>query len=174
MAAQLSRSAPFGGAQGNLAPIAKWNDLKSRYRQRVTAGSTLHSAIMKFISFRHKDKIAAGMIVAEGVLDLAAAGRAAGESTDLSSVLAIIRGDAEALACCRRLAERPAASGDALLPATQVQKLAPRSVINLLKLAFRLATLPLADPVAAPVGAVVLGSPSSVLIRDSSLLRAPP
>jgi 2-keto-4-pentenoate hydratase/2-oxohepta-3-ene-1,7-dioic acid hydratase in catechol pathway len=80
---------------------------------------------MKFISFRRKDQIAAGLVVAEGVLDLAVAGRAAGEKADLSSVLAIIRGDAEALACCRRLGERAATSGDALLPAAQVQKLAP-------------------------------------------------
>ena len=63
---------------------------------------------MKFISFRRNDQIAAGLVVAEGVLDLAAAGRAAGEKADLSSVLAIIRGDAEALACCRRLAQRAA------------------------------------------------------------------
>ena len=80
---------------------------------------------MKFISFRRKDQVAAGLIVPGGVLDLAAAGTAAGEALDLSSVLSIIRGDAEALACCRRLAERAAMSGDALLPAAQVQKLAP-------------------------------------------------
>jgi 2-keto-4-pentenoate hydratase/2-oxohepta-3-ene-1,7-dioic acid hydratase in catechol pathway len=80
---------------------------------------------MKFISFRRNDQIAAGLVVAEGVLDLAAAGRAAGEKADLSSVLAIIRGDAEALDSCRRLAERAAVGGDGLLPAAQVQKLAP-------------------------------------------------
>src|ERR1700689_4601024 len=80
---------------------------------------------MRFISFRHKDQIAAGLIVPEGVLHLAAAGKAAGETVDLSSVLAIIRGDAPALAACTRLAAGSASSGDALLPAAQVQKLAP-------------------------------------------------
>jgi 2-keto-4-pentenoate hydratase/2-oxohepta-3-ene-1,7-dioic acid hydratase in catechol pathway len=80
---------------------------------------------MRFISYRHKDHIAAGLIVPEGVLDLAAAGKAAGETVDLSSVLAIIRGDAETLAACKRLAARSASSGEALLPAAQVQKLAP-------------------------------------------------
>src|SRR5450631_3922382 len=79
---------------------------------------------MQFISFRYKDKIAAGLIVREGVLDLAAAGKAAGEKADLSSMLAIIRGDAPALAACERLAGA-AHSGDALLPVAQVQKLAP-------------------------------------------------
>jgi 2-keto-4-pentenoate hydratase/2-oxohepta-3-ene-1,7-dioic acid hydratase in catechol pathway len=80
---------------------------------------------MRFISFRHKDQIAAGLVLPEGVLDLATAGKAAGETADLSSVLAIIRGDAPALAACKRLAARSASSGDALLPAGQVQKLAP-------------------------------------------------
>jgi 2-keto-4-pentenoate hydratase/2-oxohepta-3-ene-1,7-dioic acid hydratase in catechol pathway len=59
------------------------------------------------------------------VLDLAAAGKAAGETADLSSVLAIIRGDAQALAACKRLAAQSASSGEALVPAAQVQKLAP-------------------------------------------------
>ena len=80
---------------------------------------------MKFISFRYHDQIAAGLIVPEGVLHLAVAGKAAGETVDLSSTLAIIRGDAEALAACKRLAARAAQSGDALLPMSQVQKLAP-------------------------------------------------
>jgi 2-keto-4-pentenoate hydratase/2-oxohepta-3-ene-1,7-dioic acid hydratase in catechol pathway len=80
---------------------------------------------MRFISYRHKDHVAAGLIVPEGVLDLAAAGKAAGETADLSSVLAIIRGDAEALAVCKRLAARSGSSGEALLPAAQVHKLAP-------------------------------------------------
>lgn len=80
---------------------------------------------MKLISFRYKDQIAAGVIVAEGVLHLAAAGKAAGETADLSSMLAIIRGGPEALAICKRLAARAAQGGDALLPLSQVQKLAP-------------------------------------------------
>src|SRR6202166_3710113 len=80
---------------------------------------------MQFISFRYKDQIAAGLIVREGVLHLAAAGKAAGETVDLSSMLAIIRGDAQALAACERLVAAAAHSGDALLPLAQVQKLAP-------------------------------------------------
>ncbi len=80
---------------------------------------------MKFISFRYKDQIAAGLIVPEGVLHLAAAGSVAGETADLSSVLAIVRGGAEALAACKRLAARATHNGDALLAMAQVQKLAP-------------------------------------------------
>src|ERR1700687_423902 len=81
--------------------------------------------VMKLISFRYRAQIAAGLIVPEGVLHLAVAGKAAGESADLSSMLAIIRGGAEALAACKRLAARAAQSGGALLAMTQVQKLAP-------------------------------------------------
>ena len=80
---------------------------------------------MKFITFRHKDQIAAGVVVAEGVLNLAAAAKAAGETADLSSTLAIIRGGEESLAICRRLASHAAQSGEALLPMSQIQKLAP-------------------------------------------------
>jgi hypothetical protein len=39
---------------------------------------------MKFISFRYQDQIAAGLVVPEGVLHLAVAGKAAGETADLS------------------------------------------------------------------------------------------
>jgi 2-keto-4-pentenoate hydratase/2-oxohepta-3-ene-1,7-dioic acid hydratase in catechol pathway len=80
---------------------------------------------MKFISFRYKDQIAAGVVVAEGVLNLAAAAKAAGETADLSSTLAIIRGGEESLAICRRAASHAAQSGEALLPMSQIQKLAP-------------------------------------------------
>jgi 2-keto-4-pentenoate hydratase/2-oxohepta-3-ene-1,7-dioic acid hydratase in catechol pathway len=80
---------------------------------------------MKFISFRYKDQIAAGVVVAEGVLNLAAAAKAAGETADLSSTLAIIRGGEESLAICRRLASHAAQSGEALLSMSQIQKLAP-------------------------------------------------
>jgi 2-keto-4-pentenoate hydratase/2-oxohepta-3-ene-1,7-dioic acid hydratase in catechol pathway len=79
---------------------------------------------MHFISFRYKDQIAAGLIVPDGVLHLAVAGGVAGETADLSSVLDIIRGGADALAACARLAAAPA-RGDALLPIASVQKLAP-------------------------------------------------
>lgn len=80
---------------------------------------------MKFITFRYQDQVAAGLKLADGVLHLAAAGKAAGESAELSSVLAIIRGGEAAFAACQRLAARAAQGGAALLPAAQVQKLAP-------------------------------------------------
>jgi len=80
---------------------------------------------MQFISFRYKDQIAAGLLLREGVVHLAAAAKAAGEALDLSSMLSIIRGGAPALAACERLAGDAAHSGDALLPIAQVQKLAP-------------------------------------------------
>ena len=80
---------------------------------------------MKFISFRYQDQIAAGLVAPEGVLHLAMAAKAAGETADLSSMLAIIRGEAAALAACKRLAARFGHWGDALLPMVRVQKLAP-------------------------------------------------
>ena len=80
---------------------------------------------MRLISFRYKDQIAAGVLLPEGVLHLAAAAKAAGETLDLSTVLAIIRGGTPALEACGRLAGDAAHSGDALLPIAQVQKLAP-------------------------------------------------
>jgi 2-keto-4-pentenoate hydratase/2-oxohepta-3-ene-1,7-dioic acid hydratase in catechol pathway len=79
---------------------------------------------MHFISFRYKDQIAAGLIVRDAVLHLAAAGKAAGEAADLSSMLDIIRGGADAIAACERLSAATA-HGDALLPIASVQKLAP-------------------------------------------------
>jgi 2-keto-4-pentenoate hydratase/2-oxohepta-3-ene-1,7-dioic acid hydratase in catechol pathway len=80
---------------------------------------------MQFISFRYKDQTAAGLVLGEGILHLAAAGKAAGETVDLSSMLAIIQGGAPALAACERLAAAAAHAGAALLPASQVQRLAP-------------------------------------------------
>jgi 2-keto-4-pentenoate hydratase/2-oxohepta-3-ene-1,7-dioic acid hydratase in catechol pathway len=79
---------------------------------------------MHFISFRHKDQIAAGLMLRDGVLHLAAAGKAAGEAAELSSMLEIIRGGGDALAACERLAAATV-HGDALLPIASVQKLAP-------------------------------------------------
>ena len=59
------------------------------------------------------------------VLDLAAAARAAGERADLSSMLALIRGGAAALAAVRRLYEQRASLASTLLPAASVKLLAP-------------------------------------------------
>jgi 2-keto-4-pentenoate hydratase/2-oxohepta-3-ene-1,7-dioic acid hydratase in catechol pathway len=80
---------------------------------------------VKFITFRYRDQTAAGLVKAERVLHLAAAAKAHDEKLDLSSMLAIIRGGAPALAACRRLEAREGQSGDALIPLSQVQKLAP-------------------------------------------------
>jgi 2-keto-4-pentenoate hydratase/2-oxohepta-3-ene-1,7-dioic acid hydratase in catechol pathway len=80
---------------------------------------------MKFITFRYQDQTAVGLLSPDGLLHLAAAAKASGEQTDLSSMLAIIRGGEPALAACKRLEARAATSGEALLRASQVQKLAP-------------------------------------------------
>jgi len=80
---------------------------------------------MKFISFRYQDQMAVGLLSPDGLLHLSAAAKASAEKTDLSSMLAIIRGGESALAACRRLEARAETSGEALLPASQVQKLAP-------------------------------------------------
>jgi 2-keto-4-pentenoate hydratase/2-oxohepta-3-ene-1,7-dioic acid hydratase in catechol pathway len=79
---------------------------------------------MKLLTFRHRDRVAAGLLIEDGILDLNAAARAAGESADLSSVLAIIRGGESAWSACKRLESRVPSAGT-LLPLSQVQKLAP-------------------------------------------------
>ncbi|HEY3730407.1 MAG TPA: fumarylacetoacetate hydrolase family protein [Steroidobacteraceae bacterium] len=79
---------------------------------------------MRLLSFRHQNQIAAGLLLPSGLLHLARAAKAAGEQSDLSSVLQIIRGGEEALGASRRLAAS-ASPGEALLPLAQVQKLAP-------------------------------------------------
>jgi 2-keto-4-pentenoate hydratase/2-oxohepta-3-ene-1,7-dioic acid hydratase in catechol pathway len=80
---------------------------------------------MKFISFRYQDRIAAGLWMTDHVLDLTAAAKAAGEKSDLSSMLAIIRGGEAAVAACKRLEARSWENSEALLSPSQVQKLAP-------------------------------------------------
>jgi 2-keto-4-pentenoate hydratase/2-oxohepta-3-ene-1,7-dioic acid hydratase in catechol pathway len=80
---------------------------------------------MKFISFLHRGRASVGLVRADGVLDLAAAAVVAGESADLTTMLAIIRGGEPALAACRRLDARAGELGAALLPAAQIHKLAP-------------------------------------------------
>lgn len=80
---------------------------------------------MKFVTYRFKDQEAAGLVVGERILQLAVAARAAGESADLSTLLAIIRGGDAALAACKRLQAKADQLTEALLPPAQVQKLAP-------------------------------------------------
>jgi 2-keto-4-pentenoate hydratase/2-oxohepta-3-ene-1,7-dioic acid hydratase in catechol pathway len=80
---------------------------------------------MKFISFHYRERTAAGLLLGEEVLDLAAAAKLAEERIDLSSVLAIIRGADAALAACERLQGRARALTEVLLPLQQVHVLAP-------------------------------------------------
>lgn len=80
---------------------------------------------MKFVSFRHEGQVVAGLWLDTQVLDLATAARLAGESADLSSMLAIIRGGDAALAAVQRLAAAAAGWTAALRPAASVQLLAP-------------------------------------------------
>jgi 2-keto-4-pentenoate hydratase/2-oxohepta-3-ene-1,7-dioic acid hydratase in catechol pathway len=80
---------------------------------------------MKFISFLHKGEPAPGIMLPDGVLPLRDAAVTAGESVDLSSVLAVIRGGAVALAACQRLANRATQAGLALIPRPQAVLLAP-------------------------------------------------
>jgi 2-keto-4-pentenoate hydratase/2-oxohepta-3-ene-1,7-dioic acid hydratase in catechol pathway len=79
---------------------------------------------MKLLSFRYQNRVAAGVMTANGILDLKVAAELAGEALDLSSVLSIIQGGEAALAACRRLAARPD-PGAALLQEGQIEKLAP-------------------------------------------------
>jgi 2-keto-4-pentenoate hydratase/2-oxohepta-3-ene-1,7-dioic acid hydratase in catechol pathway len=87
--------------------------------------STRYIPTVRFISFRHGDDIGAGLLLADEVLHLRVAAELAKERTDLSSVLQIIRGGSEALATCRRLAADARKLGQARVPLTQVQLLAP-------------------------------------------------
>jgi len=85
---------------------------------------------MKLVSVELQGRALAGLWLEQAgrepqLLDLAAAARAAGESADLASMLALIRGGEAALAAVRRLYERRATLKTALVPAASVQLLAP-------------------------------------------------
>lgn len=89
---------------------------------------------MKLISFRRDGRTAAGLLLGAEVLDLAAAGKLAGESADLSSMLAIIRGGPAALGSCRRLEQLAGAQRErfagAMAPLAQVQLLSPLPILG--------------------------------------------
>lgn len=84
---------------------------------------------MKLVSFRHKDRVGVGALLADGVLDLASAAELMGERADLSSMLAIVRAGPLALAACRRLEQQARAQSQrlsaALLPSGALQLMAP-------------------------------------------------
>jgi 2-keto-4-pentenoate hydratase/2-oxohepta-3-ene-1,7-dioic acid hydratase in catechol pathway len=80
---------------------------------------------MKLLTFRYQDRVGAGLVTPNGILDLAAAARLRGERVDVSSMLAIIQGGEDGLAACRRLEATAAQSEEAILAESQIQKLAP-------------------------------------------------
>ena len=81
---------------------------------------------MKFVTFQKDAAQSAGVwLDGDRVLDLAAAAKAAGERTDLSSMLAIIRGGDEALKAVQALVAKAGELGAAVIPARQVKLLAP-------------------------------------------------
>jgi 2-keto-4-pentenoate hydratase/2-oxohepta-3-ene-1,7-dioic acid hydratase in catechol pathway len=80
---------------------------------------------MKLVSVAKSGRVFAGLWLESKVLDLAAAARAAGESGEFGSVLAILRGGDAALAALRRIEARAGEFHAALLPAGELQLLAP-------------------------------------------------
>jgi 2-keto-4-pentenoate hydratase/2-oxohepta-3-ene-1,7-dioic acid hydratase in catechol pathway len=79
---------------------------------------------MKFVSFFQDGGIAAGLLMANGILPLQAAAERSGQKIDVSSVVGVIRGGEAALATCRRLASDDRALA-ALVPLTSVRLAAP-------------------------------------------------
>jgi 2-keto-4-pentenoate hydratase/2-oxohepta-3-ene-1,7-dioic acid hydratase in catechol pathway len=78
---------------------------------------------MKLVTFQGLEGTRAGVWLGDTVVCLATAARAAGESADMSSVLAIIEGGDPALAAARRLAE--SAPDEARIPSASAKLLAP-------------------------------------------------
>jgi 2-keto-4-pentenoate hydratase/2-oxohepta-3-ene-1,7-dioic acid hydratase in catechol pathway len=79
---------------------------------------------MKFVTFSKDGATAAGLLLPDGILPLQAAADRVGLKTDLSSVLAIVRGGEAALAACRRMAGDERARA-ALVPLSSAELLAP-------------------------------------------------
>ena len=80
---------------------------------------------MKLISFRYREQDAAGLLLGDHVIHLSKAATVSGESADLASLLAVVRGGEAALAACRRIEAAARSLEAALIPASQVQLLAP-------------------------------------------------
>jgi 2-keto-4-pentenoate hydratase/2-oxohepta-3-ene-1,7-dioic acid hydratase in catechol pathway len=81
---------------------------------------------MKFVTFQKDQTQAAGVwLDGERVLDLAAAAKLTGQSLDLSSMLAVIRGGPPALEAVKTLVAQASDLSAAVLPAGQVKLLAP-------------------------------------------------
>jgi 2-keto-4-pentenoate hydratase/2-oxohepta-3-ene-1,7-dioic acid hydratase in catechol pathway len=80
---------------------------------------------MRFVSFGRNGETTAGLFLSAGILPLDEAGGLAGEKTDLSSVLAIVRGGEPALQACRRLERRAREGHAALIAVADAPLLAP-------------------------------------------------
>jgi 2-keto-4-pentenoate hydratase/2-oxohepta-3-ene-1,7-dioic acid hydratase in catechol pathway len=80
---------------------------------------------MKLVTCTREGQTLTGMWFEDRVLDLAAAGRRMNEATDMSSMLAIIRGGEASLAALQRMESRHAEFTDAWFEAGQVQLMAP-------------------------------------------------
>ena len=80
---------------------------------------------MKLVTCIHEGQTLTGMWFEDRVLDLAAAGRRMNEATDLSSMLAIVRGGEASLAALQRMEARREEFSDAWLQSGTLQLLAP-------------------------------------------------
>jgi 2-keto-4-pentenoate hydratase/2-oxohepta-3-ene-1,7-dioic acid hydratase in catechol pathway len=80
---------------------------------------------MRFVSVNHRGRVVAGLWLAEGILDLAAAARLNGENAPMSTVLDIIRGGSSVYAAVKRLGARARDLGAAFLAHDEVELLAP-------------------------------------------------
>ncbi len=80
---------------------------------------------MKFVCFKNADRMSMGVLLADQVLDLAAAAKLSGDQSDYSSMLAIIRGGDQTLRAARQLVTHSGKLGAALQPLAGLQLLAP-------------------------------------------------
>jgi 2-keto-4-pentenoate hydratase/2-oxohepta-3-ene-1,7-dioic acid hydratase in catechol pathway len=79
---------------------------------------------MKFVTFSNDGATGAGLLLPDGILPLQAAAERAGVKSDVSSVLAVIRGGEAALATCSRMASDDKAR-TALMPLASANLMAP-------------------------------------------------
>src|ERR1700761_2810906 len=84
---------------------------------------------MKFVTIHRHGQAVAGLFLPAGVLLLAEAAKAAGETVDLSSVMAIVRGGSAALEACHRLARGAGDGRNALIAHADAPLLAPLPVL---------------------------------------------
>ncbi len=80
---------------------------------------------MKLVTCTYEGQTLTGMWFDDRVLDLAAAGRRMNEASDLSSMLAIVRGGEASLAALQRMEARRDEFTDAWLESSRLQLLAP-------------------------------------------------